>query len=78
VRKAGPAATITPYIRRSTVRLRTEESLDQALERMQRGQTGFALVVEDGQVIGTMNQTDLLRLAEILKAHPGALREAGP
>jgi Zn-dependent protease len=77
VQKAGPAAPITPYIRRSTVQLRAEEPLDQALERIVRGQAGFALVVEDGQVIGTINQGDLLRLAEVLRAHPGALREAG-
>jgi len=77
VRKAGPAEPITPYVRRSTVQLRAEESLDQALERIVRGQAGFALVVEDGQVIGTINQGDLLRLAEVLRAHPGALREGG-
>jgi CBS domain-containing protein len=77
VRKAGPAAPITPYLKRSTVQLRAEEPLDQALERIVRGQAGFALVVQDGQVIGTINQGDLLRLAEVLRVHPGALREAG-
>ena len=77
VRKAGPAASITPYLRRSTLRLRPEETLDLALERITQGRTGFALVVDNGQVIGTISQTDLLRLAEILGAHPGALREAG-
>jgi Zn-dependent protease/CBS domain-containing protein len=77
VRKAGHAAAITPYLRRSTLRLRPEETLDVALERIAQGRTGFALVVDDGQVIGTISQTDLLRLAEILGAHPGALREAG-
>jgi stage IV sporulation protein FB len=77
VRNAGPAAAITPYVRRSTLLLRPEETLDLALQRIAQGRTGFALVVDGAQVVGTINQADLLRLAEILRAHPGALRDAG-
>jgi stage IV sporulation protein FB len=77
VRKAGPAAAITPYVQDSSLLLRPDETLDLALQRITQGQTGFALVVDTGQVIGTISQGDLLRLAEVLRAHPGALREAG-
>jgi Zn-dependent protease len=77
VRKVGPAAAITPYLLRGTLLLKPEDTLDRALERILQGRTGFALVVEDGQVIGTISQPDLLHLAEILSAHPGALNEAG-
>jgi Zn-dependent protease len=76
VRKAGPAAPILPYLQRSTLRLKPEETLDRALERILQNGTGFAIVVEHGQVLGTLNQPDLLRLAEVLSAHPGALRES--
>jgi Zn-dependent protease/CBS domain-containing protein len=76
LRKNGPTASITPYIQRSSLRLQPEETLDVALQRIAQGQTGLALVVEGGQVIGMVSQTDLLHLAEILRAHPGALREA--
>jgi Zn-dependent protease/CBS domain-containing protein len=77
VRKAGPVAPITPYVLRSTLQLQPDETLDRALERILQGRTGFAIVVDNGQVIGTISQPDLLHLAEILSAHPGALREAG-
>jgi Zn-dependent protease len=77
VRRAGPSGPITPHILRSTLQLRPEETLDRALERILQSPMGFALVVEGGQVMGTINEPDLLRLAEILRAHPGALREAG-
>jgi Zn-dependent protease/CBS domain-containing protein len=77
VRKNGPAAPITPYIQRSSLLLGPEETLDVALQRITQSQIGLALVVDSGQVIGTVNQVDLLNLAEVLRAHPGALREAG-
>jgi Zn-dependent protease/CBS domain-containing protein len=77
VRKSGPAAPITPHIERSSLLLRPEETLDAALQRITQGQSDLALVVDSGQVIGTVSQNDLLHLAEILRAHPGALREAG-
>jgi Zn-dependent protease len=77
VRKAGPSGPITPYALHSTLQLRPEETLDRALERILQSRFGFALVVDGGQVLGTLNQPDLLRLAEILSAHPGALRDAG-
>jgi Zn-dependent protease/CBS domain-containing protein len=77
VRKKGPAAPITPYMQRSSLLLRPEETLEVALQRITQGQIDLALVVDGGQVIGTVSQNDLLHLAEILRAHPGALREAG-
>jgi Zn-dependent protease len=77
VHRAGPSSPITPYLVHGTLRLRPEETLDGVLERILQSSTGFALVVENGQVIGTINQADLLRLAEVLRAHPGALRDAG-
>lgn len=77
MRKAGPDAAITPYVRRSSLLLRPDETLDLALQRITQSQSRFALVVDNSQVIGTISHSDLLRLAEILRAHPGALREAG-
>jgi CBS domain-containing protein len=77
LRKAGPSAPITSYVRRSSLLLQPEETLDQALPRILQSRTGFALVVDKGQVIGTISQSDLVRLAEVLRAHPGALHEAG-
>jgi Zn-dependent protease/CBS domain-containing protein len=77
LRKAGPSALIAPYIQRNSLLLRPEATLDQALQLIMQGRTGFALVVDNGQVIGTISRGDLLRLAEVLRAHPGALRETG-
>jgi Zn-dependent protease/CBS domain-containing protein len=77
VRKMGPSAPIAPCMRRSSRLLRPEETLDVALQRINQSQAELALVVDNGQVIGMVSQADLLHLAEVLRAHPGALREAG-
>jgi Zn-dependent protease len=77
VRKHGPAAPITSCIQRTSLLLRPEETLDVALLRITQTEPGLALVVEGGQVIGTVSQNDLLHLADILRAHPAALRDVG-
>jgi stage IV sporulation protein FB len=74
LRKHEPNGPITPYVQRTNLLLSSEETLDVALQRVSQIQPGLALVVEGGQVIGTIDQVDLVRLAEILRAHPTALQ----
>jgi stage IV sporulation protein FB len=71
LRKAGPAARVAQHIRRDVVQLRPDEPLEQAREHL--GANAAAVVVEEGQVIGSISVVDLLRLAELLAAHPEAL-----
>jgi predicted transcriptional regulator len=62
---------VAQHIRRDVVQLRPDEPLEQAREHL--GANAAAVVVEEGQVIGSISVVDLLRLAELLAAHPEAL-----
>ncbi len=71
LRRAGPLARVGPYARRDFVQIGPDELLERAQERL--ADASAALVVTDGQVTGVVSQVELLRLAELLSAHPEAL-----
>ncbi len=71
LRKAGPTATVGHAMRREILRFAPGDPLIRASERLGRGADG--VVVEAGQVVGTLGPADLARLAELLSAYPDAL-----
>ncbi len=71
LRKAGPTATVERTMRRDILRFAPGDPLLRAGERLGRGADG--VVVEAGQVVGTLGPADLARLAELLSAYPDAL-----
>jgi predicted transcriptional regulator len=71
LRRAGPAARVGQHMRRDVVQLLPDEPLERVQERL--GESPAAVIVESGQVVGTINQVELFRLAELLAAHPEAL-----
>ena len=72
LRKAGPAARVGQWMRRDVPRLAPTDSLAEISERLWH--TGSAaVVIEAGQVAGTVGRADLARLTEALAIHPDML-----
>ena len=69
--RAGPLARVGQYARRDFVQVSPDELLERAQERL--ADAPAAVVVAEGQVTGMVSQVELLRLAELLAAHPQAL-----
>jgi CBS domain-containing protein len=75
LRKAGPATRVGQQMTRDILRLSPNESLAGAYDKLLQNNVWLAIVVEDGQVVGTLSQSDLSRLGDLLKAHPGLLAQ---
>lgn len=63
---------------RDVVRLQADEPLISACDRLIQSRVWVGLVVENGEVVGTLSQGDLTRLADLLKACPGLLPRSSP
>ena len=70
--KPGPAARVGQRMHREIPQLTPDDPLAEAGDRLAQG-PGAAVVVEAGQVIGTLSRPDLHRLTEALRAHPEVL-----
>jgi Zn-dependent protease/CBS domain-containing protein len=70
--KPGPTARVGQRMRREIPQLAPDDPLAEAGDRLSAGH-GAAIVVEAGQVIGTLSRPDLQRLTEALRAHPEVL-----
>jgi stage IV sporulation protein FB len=78
LRKAGPAARVGQWMRRDIPRLAPADPLAEISERLwQGGAATAAVVIEAGQVAGTIGRADLVRLTEALTVHPDMLPRAG-
>ena len=72
VRRGGPGARISQYMRRDVVQFGPDDPLTLAAERLAQRQASAGVVVENGQVIGAISRLDIARLAEVLEAFPAA------
>jgi len=70
---AGPAARVGSHLHRDVLQLRADDLLLAARKQLQERSAVMGIVVENGQVIGTLSQLDLARLVDMLRAHPQAL-----
>jgi Zn-dependent protease/CBS domain-containing protein len=70
--KPGPTARVGQRMHREIPQFAPDDPLAEAGDRLSQGQ-GAAIVVEAGQVIGTLSRPDLHRLTEALRAHPEVL-----
>jgi Zn-dependent protease/CBS domain-containing protein len=73
LRRHGPDARVMQQMTRDISRLSTEEPLADARERLAQSDSWVAVVVQGGDVIGTLSQGDLNRVADLVQAYPGAL-----
>lgn len=74
LRKAGPAARVGQWMRRDPLRLAPAASLTETSARLWRaGSATAAVVIEAGQVVGTVGRPDLARLSEALAIYPEML-----
>ncbi len=71
LRKAGPAARVGQWMRRDMLRLDPADALAGVGERLWQG--AAAVVIEAGQVVGTLSRADLARLTEALSFYPDML-----
>jgi len=70
--KPGPTVRVGQRMHREIPQFAPDDPLAEAGDRLSAGQ-GAAIVVEAGQVIGTLSRSDLQRLTEALRAHPEVL-----
>lgn len=73
LRGTGATARVADYMRRDYLQLRPDDALEAIQERLAQERDRLAVVVEQGRVIGTLSQADLVRVAQVLAAHPAAL-----
>jgi stage IV sporulation protein FB len=66
VHRAGPAARVLQHMSREIPQLRPDDLLTEV------DRARVAVVVQEGQVVGTLAPSDLARLAQALDAWPGA------
>jgi stage IV sporulation protein FB len=71
LRRAGPAGRISQWMRRDMPRFAPDDRLAEAGEKIWPG--AAAVVIEAGQVVGTLSRADLIRLTETLAACPEVL-----
>ena len=76
LRKAGPAARVSQHMRREMPLFDPDDALADAGDRLWQDRGAAGVVVEAGQVLGTLCAGDLARTAEMLDAYPGALSKA--
>jgi len=78
LRKAGPAARVGQWMHRDVLRLAPADSLAEISERLwHAGSANAAVVIEAGQVVGTVDRADLARLTEALGVCPNLLPRTG-
>jgi len=70
--KPGPTTRVGQRMHREIPQFAPDDPLAEAGDRLSQGQ-GAAIVVEAGQVIGTLSRPDLHRLTEALRVHPEVL-----
>jgi len=73
VRKSSPEARVAQHMRRDILRLRPDDLLLKAQSDLAQGKFSVGVIVQDGRVIGILDLTDLMRVAEMLKTYPQAL-----
>jgi Zn-dependent protease/CBS domain-containing protein len=73
LRRHGPTARVNQQMTRDILRLGPDDPLTVARDRLAQNNTWLAVVVSDGQVIGTLSQGDLNRLNDLLNAYPAVL-----
>lgn len=74
MRRAGPEARVGQYMQRDVLQLRPNDLLSDAQSRLAELSRMAAVVVDNGRVVGLLSQADLMRLIEMLNAHPEALQ----
>lgn len=67
IHRAGPTARVLQHMNRDVSRLGPNDLLTEV------DRSRVAIVVEGGQVVGTLAPSDLARLAQVLDAWPGAM-----
>jgi stage IV sporulation protein FB len=70
--KPGPTARVGQRMHREIPQFAPDDPMDEAGDRLSQG-PGAAIVVEAGQVIGTLSRPDLHRLTEALRIHSEVL-----
>ena len=73
MRRAGPTARVGSHLTRDVLQLRPDDLLLAAQKQLQERGAIMGIVVENGQVTGTLSLLDLARLVDMLRAHPEAL-----
>lgn len=73
LRKHGAASRVSQQMTRDVLRLGPGESLSTARDQLIQKNAWVALVVDDGQVVGTLSHSDLNRLGDLLQAYPALL-----
>jgi len=73
LRKAGASARVADRMRRNPWRLGPEELLSELANRFDDDPSAVAVIIDDGQLSGTLGKGDLQRLAELLSVCPEAL-----
>ena len=73
MRRAGPTARVGSHLNRDVLQLRPDDALLAAQKQLQERGAIMGIVVENGQVTGTLSLLDLARLVDMLRAHPEAL-----
>ncbi len=73
LKRAGPAARVAQHVQRDVIRFSPDTLLTDAQDRLAAEPAAIAVVLQDGQVIGTVSRLDLLRLAETLDVYPNLL-----
>jgi len=73
MQRVGPTGRVGSHLTREVLQFRPDDVLLTAQERLQERGAIMGIVVENGQVAGTLSLLDLARLVDMLRAHPEAL-----
>ena len=76
LRRYGPSARVNQQMTRDILRLGPEDALTAARDRLAQNNTWLAVVIAEGQVVGTLSQGDLNRLNDLLNAYPAVFPRA--
>lgn len=72
LRKVGPGVRVGQHMHRDITQFAPDDALAESGDRLWQGAPA-AVVVEQGQVVGTLSRADLLRLTEVMNARPELL-----
>jgi stage IV sporulation protein FB len=72
LRKVGPGARVGQHMHRDITQFDPDDALAESGDRLWQSAPA-AVVVEQGQVVGTLSRADLLRLTEVMNARPELL-----
>jgi Zn-dependent protease len=73
LRRHGSDARVGHVMNRDFLQVRPTDALSAARDQMAQRRARTAVVVENGEVLGTLSENDIVRLNELLRAFPGLL-----